>query len=320
MKYLLFLFCLLLLPTAAEAQTYYVAKIEGKVSYNGKLLAKRDKINASGKLAFAKENAYIKVVGPGGIFTFRAEKRDEKGEFVTALSEELFPTIKMKGSFAFSLAVIKVDEKRPHYFFWPTSEPTRSPSRLGLDSLLLSRADDLYLMASFEGRILTTSANIVEDSLVLTNKPFRGAKPDTVSIVLVNDYTIWNKLKDMAPSSAAIEANIRSHSLPLYGADSSLVLAPVEKLNSFFPEILLSQKVVRKLERAEMKRKKKKLRRHEKALDEVKRQLAYLLPSSPDDFLDDEDIKAFFKAEYGIENFSDGLISEYVNGTFEEKR
>ncbi len=98
----LLLLCLLLASSIAYGQNYYVTAFSGKVTYKGKVLKKRDKIQVKGKLVFADDKGWIKVVGPGGIYTLKPEKKESAGsEFFTALREELFPLVRQRGSFAY---------------------------------------------------------------------------------------------------------------------------------------------------------------------------------------------------------------------------
>lgn len=77
------------------AQNYYVASLQGEVYYNDVPLQKRDRLQVSGTLRFGSQNDWVKLSGPGGIYTLSAYMRDEgSSEFLLTVRQELFPPVR----------------------------------------------------------------------------------------------------------------------------------------------------------------------------------------------------------------------------------
>jgi hypothetical protein len=93
----------LLFSLSLTAQNYYVALVKGKVYYEDVLLKPRTKIELKGNLRFTTKDDYVKVSGPGGIHTIRPVAKKTGGyEFLRAVTQELFPAAKPRGSFVLS--------------------------------------------------------------------------------------------------------------------------------------------------------------------------------------------------------------------------
>lgn len=101
MRFGLLLVFLLTLTGSAYAQTYYVAIVKGKITRDGQLLKKRDKLKLGQKLRFSSKDDYVKVSGPGGIYKIEpSPTTNGSGEFFIALREELFPKVRYRGSYS----------------------------------------------------------------------------------------------------------------------------------------------------------------------------------------------------------------------------
>lgn len=87
------LVCLFLATvTFAFSQNYYVAMVSGKVYYEKKLINKKDKIKMKGNLKFSSADDYVKISGPGGIYTIRpGDDPKSQNEFIVGVRQELFP-------------------------------------------------------------------------------------------------------------------------------------------------------------------------------------------------------------------------------------
>lgn len=92
LTYLLFFF---LVCSVIQAQNYYVASLQGEVYYNDVPLQKRDRIQISGTIRFGSQDDWVKLSGPGGIYMFSADMRDEgNSEFLFTVRQELFPPVR----------------------------------------------------------------------------------------------------------------------------------------------------------------------------------------------------------------------------------
>lgn len=95
MKTMLFFVGLFLLSNVAFTQNYYVASLNGEVYYQNKLLKKKDKVTPKGNIRFKKSDGYVKLSGPGGLYTLSAKKARPMGsEFLLTLSSALFPPVR----------------------------------------------------------------------------------------------------------------------------------------------------------------------------------------------------------------------------------
>lgn len=128
MKLLPSIFFLLLLPGFCFGQ-FYVVKVSGKVFADDKLMQPRLKLDQESVLKFSNEQAFAHVISPSQghfILDGRKAKRNQRGEFLSALKDALVP---------------------PHQF---EAAATRSTELAGQ----LSFADEYELKAWFRGDIL----------------------------------------------------------------------------------------------------------------------------------------------------------------------
>jgi len=97
-------FLILTSLTISYSQNYYVAVVKGKVYYQNKLLQKRDKIKMQGNLKFSSADDYVKLSGPGGLYTIHpGSDRNRGNEFLVAVKEELFPKFRLHETTANSM-------------------------------------------------------------------------------------------------------------------------------------------------------------------------------------------------------------------------
>lgn len=274
MKWLLASFIFLCLGGSVTAQHYYVAFLKGNITYNGKPLAKRNRIRANGQLKFSSENDVLKVSGPGGVYTFLPDKPNGRGEFITALREELFPTARARGSYAANFAANYGD---PTFFFGKDSYPQLSPTSYPLRGETIGRNQDLFLVATGPAGLLTAPATVKGNILTLTARPFRAYDPTEVHLVLVNDPELWQRRTQ--PGSTLDQLGMVSHALPPSG---NLQSHPITLLNSYQPGLMNERKEV---------------------FRQLRRQLKYIRPATADTFLRDESVLDLFRQWYGWQSW-----------------
>ncbi|MEM6769511.1 MAG: hypothetical protein AAF597_02905, partial [Bacteroidota bacterium] len=269
---------LLVLGLSLHAQTYYVAAIKGKVSYRDKLLKKRDKIRIEGQLTFGSKDDWVKVAGPGGIYTLKPEKPSGSGsEFFTALREELFPKIRLRGSFA-------------NGAIWDASEPLClgistmanyfHGKKVKLPDVLFGHERDIRYVFVVDGRVEILSVKIKKGALILHEKywkevearsyvdhDYRKSRLDVgaSAVVVVNDWVRFEAARDTARnfaqmgfdeiSCSALDITPLEYNDPAQRAADSLRIstyayplqalpnATATLLNFFYPESMLDRKV-----------------------------------------------------------------------------
>lgn len=187
------------------AQNYYVALIKGNVTYNGKVLKVRDKIQPNGELRFSSADDYVKVSGPGGIYTLTPEQQSSGGgEFFTALREELFPATRLRGSFA---SMIGIGPFEPDYFSLDSHISYFDRKPLPLREALIGHEQQLaFVTQGTDGSIHSIPARIKDGALILDRRSFddidNGAGNITVdstyqrystAIVVINDPAAWSE-------------------------------------------------------------------------------------------------------------------------------
>lgn len=186
----------LILQSFAFGQNYYVALVKGNVYYQDNLLKKRDKIKLKGTLKFTTRQDYVKISGPGGLYTIEPDQGIESGsEFLVAVREELFPRTRplttavhsyVPGAFNY----FQLDESWDYTFFNKTHFRETVPP---------PKADEEYgfLHLTHKGLIYRTAQ--VEDSLFIIRKEdfaldtIDGEAPYvyTTAMVFVKDKNRW---------------------------------------------------------------------------------------------------------------------------------
>ena len=176
MKYLLaaIFVCLgLTLP----AQSFYVALVKGNVYYEEVLLKPRTKIELKGNFRFTTKDDYIKISGPTGIHTIRPQEKPDGGyEFLRAVTQELFPAAKPRGSFVLSTWSITGDALR--IYAENEFDPVAfvAGERVPLAGTLSKRQyKHLYWVAqASDGKIFRELAKVVDGQLELTTGILAG--------------------------------------------------------------------------------------------------------------------------------------------------
>lgn len=151
----------------AFGQNYYVALVKGKVYYQEKLLNKRDKIKLKGTLKFTTKNDYVRISGPGGLYTIKPEQGIERGnEFLVAVKEELFPRTRPLTTAVHSFVpgmfnYFQLDESWSYTFFDKTHFYETVPPL---------KANEEYGFLHFTNQGLVYRTAQVEDSLFVIRK------------------------------------------------------------------------------------------------------------------------------------------------------
>lgn len=171
----LLLLCLMLISVSAEAQNYYVTSFRGKITYQKKLLKKRDKIQVKGELRFSTKDDWVKVAGPGGIYTLKPEKPTTAGnEFFTALREELFPKVRLRGSFAHSFSI---DGTRPDCLSIGTLNNYFDGTTFLMREELNGFEDDLRYVFFSEQGVVTQLVKSTSGRVVFHRKNWKNIPP-----------------------------------------------------------------------------------------------------------------------------------------------
>jgi hypothetical protein len=148
-------------------QNYYVALVKGNVYYQDKLLKKRDKIKLKGTLKFTTKNDYVRISGPGGLYTIKPEQGIERGnEFLVAVKEELFPATRALTTAVHSFVpgmsnYFKLDESWTYTFFNETHFYEAVPPL---------KANEEYGFLHFTNQGLIYRKARVQDSLFVIRK------------------------------------------------------------------------------------------------------------------------------------------------------
>lgn len=207
MRYLL-VTILFILGLSLSAQSYYVALVKGEVYYEDVLLQRRTKIELKGNLRFTTKDDYVKVSGPEGIHTIRPVEKESGGyEFLRAVTQELFPAAKPRGSFVLSAWRMMGDAIRIHAENEYQPNAFVAGERIPLDLVLKKwQYKNLYWVGeTSNGRIVREPAKVVDGYLELTAgifKKVRGA--DTVSVnnaylFYLSDVLYFRGLTDRFP-------------------------------------------------------------------------------------------------------------------------
>ncbi|MGK0364879.1 MAG: hypothetical protein ACI85O_001939 [Saprospiraceae bacterium] len=119
------LFGLLWLP--ASAQNFYVMRIEGEVTLNGKLLKKRDKVKQNSRLIFSDLEARIHLVSAKGNYKLTGSDVDviSQNEFLLELSNDYLASYSKSSSSTYSLT--RYGNINPPYYNYLLSPQTKLP-------------------------------------------------------------------------------------------------------------------------------------------------------------------------------------------------
>lgn len=304
------IFLLLVCHGLANAQTYYVAIVHGTVSYNGVPLKPKSKITATGELRFATKEDYVKVSGPGGIHTLKPEKQvPSSSEFFTALSDELFPKIRMRGSFANSFTSNNAD---PYFFSFGSA--IWDGATFSLREMSEDRMNDLvFAYEKEDGIIVSVPATIRKNELVLEAATFGQDAMYPVWIVLVEDAAGW--AKSVSTSEEVDSLDVFSHSLlrPANPDEQTEGTRVATSLRGYVPTgtsgILLGT-----LNPSSILTANKKL-----VFKDLRRQVKWIRPASAWEFFDDFEMESFYEEEFGLYGIP-GDMYDYVKERIEKLR
>lgn len=309
MKKLFLILVLLAYQSLADAQAYYVAIVHGTVSYNGVPLKPKSKITATGELRFATKEDYVKVSGPGGIHTLKPEQQvPSSSEFFTALSEELFPKIRMRGSFANSYTT---DYSDPYFFSFESASwdgTTYSLREMSEDR----KADLAFAYQKVNGEVVSVPATLRDNELEVQAATFADAA-SRVCIVLVEDPAGWARSVSVAEKVDSLD--VVSHSL-LRPANPDAETADVKVatgLQGYVPTgtsgILLGY-----LNPSSIITAKKK-----PIFKDLRRQVKWTRPASAREFFDDFEMESFYGEEFGLYGIPNDMY-DYVKQQIEKLR
>lgn len=203
---LFFLILLLFCSTyALLSQNYYVALVKGKVYYENKLLKKRDKIKMKGVLKFTDRSDYLKVSGPGGLYTLTpGMDKESSNEFFVSVKEELFPKIRHHSTSAAQRVFID------GYYF---DQLGFSLTFLDKTHLLafapeLQKDEEIGFLHETTNGLHYKTGEIREKFLLIREKDFSTpgkAKLEKTAIVKVRDKPKWLSLISEKDSISQIE-------------------------------------------------------------------------------------------------------------------
>ena len=245
MRILLLGVFLLLAGASLTAQTYYVAIVKGEVYYNDQPLKPRTKIELQGNLRFTTKDDYIKVSGPGGIHTIRPEAKSDGGyEFLRAVTQELFPAAKPKGSYVLSawinfgdgISLYDGSHHNPDYFLEGERRSIRQ---------YLKRKDYDWLYWVFntrDGAVRWKPALVIDDAVVLSTAPFRSASGESITdgsayLMIVRDLDVLER----ATRKHSIETLYWNTNIELRSDDWAAQYIPADQISPaakrYFPTI-----------------------------------------------------------------------------------
>lgn len=202
MRNLILLPLFLITCLSAKAQNYYVAVVHGEVYYQDNLIKKRDKVKLGNEIRFTKKDDYIKLSGPGGLYTLRpGQDSDNNYEFLVALRNELFPEVRLQPTVAYSISTCTECYFLPYkdgvfsfherYQFHQTIPPLAEGEEIG------------YIHQTNNGLVYRT-AELVDSFLIIKAADFKlkkqdGEVPDiqrTFIVYVKNKATLIEKLSD----------------------------------------------------------------------------------------------------------------------------
>ena len=206
MRYFFLFLCFWLLEPGLSGQNYYVAIVRGKVYYENKLLKKRDKIKMQGTLRFTSKADYVKVSGPGGMYTLDPGMDLESGsEFLVAVREEFFPKIRPHAT---SQQVIAINFYENSWF----QQAGKSQTFLDKTYLLsqvpeLNEDEELGFLHETGKGLMYKTASVENGQLQIREKDFTKALKANLrqtAIVKVTDRSRWLQLIEGKDSIAQI--------------------------------------------------------------------------------------------------------------------
>lgn len=211
------LVCLFLATmTFAFGQNYYVALVRGKVYYENKLIEKKDKIKLKGNLKFSSSDDYVKISGPGGIYTIKpGDDPKSQNEFLVAVREELFPKTR---TFVTALQG-EIFDFNSYFGLMGNYTTFFEKAHLRRTVPDLKENQEFGFLHKTDQGLFYVTAQIEDSLLVIRKKDFmlpkiKGERPviQQTAIVEVHDRKLWEELISSAESIEDVKAVI-----PLYG-------------------------------------------------------------------------------------------------------
>ena len=167
MRTTLSIISLLFLVNFITAQNYYVASIHGNVYYQNKLLKKRDKVIPKGNIRFKSADSYVKLSGPGGLYTLTASLGKASGnEFLLTLSNELFPKIRMMTTAAPAFSLSAYPNILNEWKFWGQHYSFVDKTPLPIDPAFTANGQAIYFLHETDQGLLYKKATIRRDSIL----------------------------------------------------------------------------------------------------------------------------------------------------------
>ncbi len=191
--------------TCLDGQNYYVALIKGKVYYEDKLLKKRDKIKMKGVIKFTDRSDYLKVSGPGGLYTLTpGMDKESSNEFFISVKDELFPKIRHHSTSAAQRIFID------GYYFnqLGISQTFLNKTHLKAFAPELQKEEEIGFLHETTNGLHYKTGEIRDKLLLIREKDFSTpgkAKLEKTAIVKVRDKSRWLSLVSEKDSISQIE-------------------------------------------------------------------------------------------------------------------
>ncbi len=217
-----------------------MAIVRGEVYYQDKLLRKRDKIKMKGQLKFSSARDYVKLSGPGGLYTIKPnDEPTTTNEFLVALKEELFPKVRRHTTSAntavnfFSASYFNL--YGPSYTFFDKTRIYRKVPPL-------KPGEELGFLLETDQGLLYRTASIKDSFLLIKRANFKlpkikGRTPviKKTAIVQVMEKDRWLKLIQGKDSIAALKDSV------IYYDSQAIQTAPVSYLDPETGEAIIEE-------------------------------------------------------------------------------
>lgn len=260
MKFGLLLLGLLFLAPLS-AQNYYVAIVKGEVYYNNKRIKKRDKINIKHTIRFTSASDYLKLSGPGGLYTLRATSQAAKkqgSEFWLSIKAEVYPRVTERPTTSsnFSLvengidtAYFRLDDGYTTGFCW-------EEKALGLREDV--PMDNIWAVMDTDAGLVTEPLSVVNNAITLDLKRWMPGKRDhegsrklqRVVFMQINDPDKWESTRAQLKSSEDLWQHYphfdHSASLEEETTPTATVETPAGLILDNFSPVVYNRKAVRK--------------------------------------------------------------------------
>ncbi|MEM6379513.1 MAG: hypothetical protein AAF705_15005 [Bacteroidota bacterium] len=216
MKYAL-LWMMLIVVGPLLGQNYYVAIVKGEVYYNNKRVKKRDKINLKGTVRFTAKTDYLKLSGPGGLYTLRAESsaaQKQGNEFLLSVQAEIYPRVVERPTTAHGFSEIMngidtaffyLDGGFKGSFYWSKIN-FRMRSDYPRSSVWAIIEDDAGLSYQ-EMSVVDTTITLDLSAWDPGKREIAGRRIAEVTFLQVNDDAAWRKIQTKLQSARDLWAH-----------------------------------------------------------------------------------------------------------------